>query len=93
MMAWKLCGWLFKAKGFTRGTLGDRILSLRQLESLYGLKQSPFEWYKDIDAKLRKLGFRHCDTDRNLYIPTFEHGCFLLYVDECSLVPSKGLCM
>jgi Reverse transcriptase (RNA-dependent DNA polymerase) len=93
MMAWKLCGWLFKAKGFTRGTLGDRILSLRQLKSLYGLKQSPFEWYKDIDAKLRKLGFRHCDTDRNLYIPTFEHGCFLLYVDECSLVPSKGLCM
>ena len=46
----------FKAKGFTRGTLGDRVLSLRLLKSLYGLKQSPLEWYKDIDAKLRKLG-------------------------------------
>ena len=70
----------FKAKGFTRGTLGDRVLSLRLLKSLYGLKQSPLEWYKDIDAKLRRLEFRHCDTDRNLYIPTFENGCFLLYV-------------
>jgi Reverse transcriptase (RNA-dependent DNA polymerase)/Integrase core domain len=82
-----------KSKGLTRGTLGDNVLSLRLLKSLYGLKQSPLEWYKNIDAKLRKLGFRQCDTDRNLYIPTFENGCLLLlHVDDILLVgPKQGI--
>jgi hypothetical protein len=57
------------------------------LRSIYGLKQSPHEWNKDIDAKLKELGFRCCEADPNLYIPTFEKGCFLLlYVDDILLV-------
>jgi Reverse transcriptase (RNA-dependent DNA polymerase) len=66
---------------------------LRLLKSLYGLKQSPHEWYKDIDGKLRNLGFRQCEADENLYIPTFDNGCFLLlYVDDILLVgPIQGI--
>ena len=68
--------------------LGGRKPVLRLRKSLYaGLKQSPREWNKDIDSKPKDLGFRYCDTDPNLYIPTFENGCFLLlYVDDILLV-------
>jgi reverse transcriptase-like protein len=43
--------------------------------------------------KLRNLGFRQCEADENLYIPTFENGCFLLlYVDDILLVgPIDGI--
>ena len=69
------------------GDLGGRKPVLRLRKSLYGLKQSPREWNKDIDSKLKELGFRQCDADPNLYIPTFENGCFLLlYVDDILLV-------
>src|SRR5947207_13900195 len=47
-------------------------LVLRLRKSIYGLKQAPLEWNKDIDGKLKKLGFRQCEADPNLYIPTFE---------------------
>jgi hypothetical protein len=54
---------------------------------------SPREWNKDIDDKLKKLGFRQCEADSNLYIPTFKNGCFLLlYVDDILLIgPSDGI--
>jgi hypothetical protein len=72
--------------------LGERPV-LRLWKSLYGLKQSPLEWNKDIDGKLKKLGFRQCEADPSLYIPTFENGCFLLlYVDDILLVgPIEGI--
>jgi Reverse transcriptase (RNA-dependent DNA polymerase) len=68
-------------------------VSLKLLRSLYGLKQSPHEWNKDIDGKLKTLGFRQCDADSNLYIPAFKDGCFLLlYVDDILLVgPSHNI--
>ena len=73
--------------------LGENRPVLRLRKSLYGLKQSPLEWNKDIDRKLKKLGFRQCEADPSLYIPTFENGCFLLlYVDDILLVgPTEGI--
>ena len=81
------------SKGLTHDTLGDNKVVLRLLKSLYGLKQSSHEWNKDIDKKLKTLGFQQCDADPNLYIPTFKDGCFLLlYVDDILLVgPSHGI--
>ena len=81
------------AQGLTHDDLGNRKIVLRLLKSLYGLKQSPHEWYKDIDGKLQNLGFRKCEADENLYIPTFENGSFLLlYVDDILLVgPIDGI--
>ena len=66
---------------------------LRLHKSLYSLKQSLREWNRDIDSKLRKIGFRQSEADSSLYIPTFENGCFiLLYVDDMLLVgPTEGI--
>src|SRR5436190_13692167 len=73
--------------------LGENRPVLQLRKSLYGLKQSPLEWNKDIDRKLKKLCFRQCKADPSLYIPTFENGCFLLlYVDDILLVgPTEGI--
>src|SRR5436190_11897723 len=72
---------------------GNHGQVLRLRKSLYGLKQSPREWNRDIDTKLRKLGYRQSEADPNLYIPTFKNGCFiLLYVDDMLLVgPTDGI--
>ena len=51
------------------------------------MKQAPRAWHKDIDGKLEKLGFRPCQADPNLYIPTFKNGCLLLlYMNNILLV-------
>ena len=73
--------------------LGDRRPVLRLRKSLYGLKQSPLEWNKDNDRKLKKLGFRQCEADPSLYIPTFKNSCFLLlYINDILLVgPTEGI--
>ena len=80
------------SKGLTPENCNNQV-ALRLLKSIYGLKQSPHEWNKDIDTKLKGLGFRCCEADPNLYIPTFENGCFLLlYVDDILLLgPSDGI--
>jgi Reverse transcriptase (RNA-dependent DNA polymerase)/Integrase core domain len=82
-----------KSNNLKQEDLGNRKVVLRLRKSLYGLKQSPHEWNKDIDGKLKKLGFRQSEADSNLYISTFKNGCFLLlYVDDILLVgPSDGI--
>lgn len=59
--------------------------ALRLLRTLYGLKQSPLEWYSDIDKKLITLGFRRSTEDSNIYISTHVQCILLLYVDDILL--------
>ena len=61
----------------------NKVLRLRRI--LYGLKQSPYEWYSYIDYKLITLGFRRSTVDLNLYVATYCQCILLLYVDDILL--------
>ena len=53
--------------------------------SLYGLKQSPRQWYKRFDSYMLKIGYRRCDYDCCVYVRSLDDGSFiflLLYVDD-----------
>lgn len=52
----------------------------RLLKSLYGLKQSPRQWYAKLSAFLLGLGFQRSRADETLY---FKNGIWILvYVDD-----------
>jgi hypothetical protein len=57
---------------------------LRLLKTLYGLKQSPMEWNSTIDRYLKILGFTSIQSDKCIYVGTFNNEiCYLLlYVDD-----------
>ena len=57
---------------------------LRLLKTLYGLKQSPHMWNKDIASYLISLGFRQFNTDRCIFIGQYNGSVtyILLYVDD-----------
>jgi hypothetical protein len=79
-------------KGLKHKDIGDKKIVLHLLKSLYGLKQSLYEWNTNINGKLIELGFCKCEADENLYILMFENGCFLLlYVDVLLVGPLKGI--
>ena len=58
-------------------------------KSLYGLKQSPRQWYKRFDSFVKSIGFKRSEFDHCLY---FQHknkdDCvfLLLYVDDMLLI-------
>src|SRR4051812_46243645 len=56
-------------------------------KSLYGLKQSPRQWYKKFDSVMIRAGYRRCESDSCVYFlqgkdPTY----LLLYVDDMLIV-------
>ncbi|CAL2237091.1 unnamed protein product [Prunus armeniaca] len=54
-------------------------------KSLYGLKQSPRQWYKRFDYFMLKINFRRCLYDCCVYYHVFQDGMIillLLYVDD-----------
>src|ERR1044072_582813 len=53
--------------------------------SLYGLKQSPRQWYKRFDSYMLKIGFGRCEYDCGVYVRSLDDGSnifLLLYVDD-----------
>ena len=60
--------------------------------ALYGLKQSPREWYNNIDTFLQKVGFKRLKSEACLYVRTdvFEETiCIIaLYVDDLLIAGS-----
>ncbi|WVZ01479.1 hypothetical protein V8G54_027548 [Vigna mungo] len=66
----------------------DRVCLLQK--SLYGLKQSPRQWYRKFDDFLIKLNFKRCNYDDCVY--TLNHGgemlYLLLYVDDILIASS-----
>ncbi|MQL05653.1 hypothetical protein EI015_26655, partial [Escherichia coli] len=60
-------------------------------KSLYGLKQSPRQWYRKFDDFMISLGFQRCKFDSCVYILK-ENGAvltyLLLYVDDILLASS-----
>ena len=64
---------------------GKENLVCRLKKSLYGLKQSPRQWYKRFDSYMLKINFRRCLKDCCVYYHVFEDGMIillLLYVDD-----------
>ena len=51
---------------------------------MYGLKQAPCAWYEKIDYFFINIGFKHCESNQNIYVLHF-HGDTLIvefYVDD-----------
>ncbi|GJZ93622.1 retrotransposon protein, putative, ty1-copia subclass [Tanacetum coccineum] len=68
--------------GFEEET-GNMVCLLKK--SLYGLKQSPRQWYKRFDVYMISNGFSHSSYDSCVYFKEFAPGMYiylLLYVDD-----------
>ncbi|GJV68730.1 retrovirus-related pol polyprotein from transposon TNT 1-94 [Tanacetum coccineum] len=68
--------------GFEEGT-GNKVCLLKK--SLYGLKQSPRQWYKRFDVYMISNGFSRIIYDSCVYFKEFAPGMYiylLLYVDD-----------
>ncbi|KAJ4756255.1 reverse transcriptase [Rhynchospora pubera] len=61
-------------------------------KSLYGLKQSPRQWYKKFDAFMASIGFQRSEYDSCVYFKKLLDGSFmylLLYVDDMLLAATN----
>src|ERR1044072_7548899 len=60
-------------------------LVCKSKRSLYGLKQSPRQWYKRFDSYMLKIGYGRCEYDCCVYLKSLDDGSYiflLLYVDD-----------
>ena len=53
--------YMLKLEGFTQH--GHEHLVCKLKESLYGLKQSPRQWYKRSDSYMIRIGYKRCEYD------------------------------
>ncbi|KAE8721016.1 hypothetical protein F3Y22_tig00017599pilonHSYRG00003 [Hibiscus syriacus] len=68
--------------------LGNEHLVCRLKKSLYGLKQSPIQWYKRFDSYMIKIGYKRREYDCCVYVKSLDDGSFiflLLYRDSRKL--------
>jgi hypothetical protein len=64
---------------------GQEYLVCKLKKSLYGLKQSPRQWYKQFDSNAIGIGYRRCKYDCCVYVRSLDDDSFiflLLYVDD-----------
>ena len=63
-------------------------LVCRLKKSLFGLKQSPRQWYKRFDSFMLSHGFKRSDYDSCVYLKTVNDSAIylLLYVDDMLIV-------
>lgn len=61
-------------------------------KSLYGLKQSPREWYKRFDTFMLSQGFKRSNYDSCVYLKTVNGSTIylLLYIDDM-LIAAKSM--
>jgi hypothetical protein len=69
---------------------GQEQLACHLLKSLYGLKQSPREWYDKINAQLQHLGMTQSNYDSNMYFmhKNGEIIILMVYVDDLFITGS-----
>ena len=63
-------------------------------KSLYGLKQSPRQWYLKFDEFITTHGFQRCNYDCCVYFKQLnqnKHNYLLLYVDDMLIACEEGL--
>ena len=73
-------------RGFERKGSEDLVCQL--IKSLYGLKQSPLVWYKELHSFLVSLGFDRCRKEYCIYVRRINGGLQIVvcYVDDLTLV-------
>ncbi|WCJ18000.1 Transposon Ty1-LR1 Gag-Pol polyprotein [Euphorbia peplus] len=72
---------------------GHEHLVCKLKKSLYGLKQSPRQWYKRFDSYMKKIGYKRCEYDCCVYVKNLDDGSsifLLLYVDDM-LIAAKNM--
>ena len=73
---------------------GTDNLVCRLKKSLYGLKQSPRQWYKRFDSYKIQIGYTCCEYDCCVYVKMLDDGSYiflLLHVDDM-LITAKSIC-
>ncbi|KAH9718762.1 hypothetical protein KPL71_022343 [Citrus sinensis] len=77
-------------EGFEDQSKGDWVCLLKK--SLYGLKQSPRQWYLRFDSFMMKLCFQRCNIDCCVYYKEISRDMvyLILYVDDM-LIASKSM--
>jgi hypothetical protein len=77
-------------KGFI--ILGKENLVCKLQKSLYGLKQSPRQWYNRFDTFMLSQGFKRPDYDSCVYLKLANDSTIylLLYVDDM-LITAKSM--
>ena len=71
------------SEGFVQNYNGKLVCTIRN--SLYGLKQSPRQWYKKFDSFMVSQNFTISEYDHFVYFKRLENGMFIilvLYVDD-----------
>lgn len=79
------------SKGFDVHGRDSHVCKLNR--ALYGLKQSPWAWYMQIDNYLQSMGFTKSEADPNLYYIQLkgEPLILVLYVDDLFLIGFEEL--
>ena len=75
--------YMSQLEGFAIPGKGDHVCLLKK--SLYGLKQSPRQWYKRFDSFMIKHAYTRCNYDACVYHKKFLDSksiYLLLYVDD-----------
>ena len=83
--------YLQQPEGFEVKGKEDHVCLLKK--SLYGLKQSPRQWYKKFDAFMTRAGFTKSKYDHCVYLMRLSNNSFvylLLYVDDI-LITAKEI--
>ena len=71
----------------------NRKFVCRLKKSLYGLKQSPRQWYKKFDSFMMSQNYTRSEYDHCVYFKKLSNGMFIilvLYVDDM-LLASKSI--
>ena len=78
-------------EGFINESNKNHVCLLKK--SLYGLKQSPRQWYKRFDTHMVENGFKRCNYDSCVYFKVSDDVTvyLLLYVDDM-LIACKDKC-
>ena len=76
--------YMFQPRGFVSSTHPQKVCKLKK--AIYGLKQSPRLWNKNLDSFLRRIGFQSLFTDSCIYTRMDAEGIIdgliAVYVDD-----------